>query len=101
MPLLGGVVFNLAALKVNHLFFPHSVLRSSNQENICELQQPQDLICLNVNGVCSLSVIEKGGDRERQTDRDRRASTGIPAPPAVPMHSRTVDSIQLSSRHDT
>lgn len=40
-------------------------------------------------------------EEQRKTDRDRRASAGIPAPPAVPMHSRTVDSIQPSSRHDT
>lgn len=40
-------------------------------------------------------------EEQRKTDRGRRASAGIPAPPAVPMHSRTVDSIQPSSRHDT
>ncbi|KAF3860597.1 hypothetical protein F7725_000852 [Dissostichus mawsoni] len=40
-------------------------------------------------------------EKQRQTDRDMRASAGIPAPPAVPMHSRTVESIQSSSRHDT
>lgn len=89
------------SLKVN-LFFFYSILRSSNQENICELQQPQDLISLK--NECCLSFIcdwikGKGAVAEqRETDRDRRESAGVPAPPAVPMHSRTVDSIQPSSR---
>lgn len=52
----------LKVISLVSLFFFYSLLRSSNQENICELQQPQDLICLKMNGVCPLSVIEKGGE---------------------------------------
>lgn len=58
-------------LKVN-LSFSHSFLRSSHQENVRELQQPQDLICLKMNAVCPLSVVEKAEGSYSRTEEDRQ-----------------------------
>ncbi|KAM6983129.1 metabotropic glutamate receptor 7-like isoform 2-T2 [Tautogolabrus adspersus] len=42
--------------------------------------------------------MSKERKRERERREDRRESAGIPAPPAVPMHSRAVDGIQPPSK---